>query len=224
MRPNVLERWGAASGLLSIALGVAAAAFERPWPDDPAALSAFIADHRSAILAQSLLFVLSAAAYLWFLGSLRSFLLGGESGSGRLTGVAFGAGLVWAGMNIAGQAPQIVLTLPAERGMAPGLARAVEDLGFVMLGLANLPMAVLLAAVAVVTLRTGVLPRWLGWLAVVAGAAAFTLTFGVAQASGPLAPSGWLTYALYPATLIWLLPAPFVMIHRLGRPAASWWR
>jgi hypothetical protein len=56
----------------------------------------------------------------------------------------------------------------------------------------------------------------LGWLAVVAAAAALVLSFAVVQPSGPLAPQGWLTLVLYPAPIIWLVPATVVMIRRAG--------
>jgi hypothetical protein len=114
------EQCPVASGFVAIAFGATAAALERPWPTaDAATFSAFIADNRGAILAQSMLFVIGAGAYVWFLGSLRSFLMKAEGGTGRLSTVAFGAGIIWAGTNVVGQAPQIALTLPSSRMIRP---------------------------------------------------------------------------------------------------------
>jgi len=82
------ERWGAASGYLVILLGIAGAAFERGGPPANApveAALAFFARYRRELLAQSLMFVLSAGAYLWFFGTLRSVLLRAEGGAATLS-------------------------------------------------------------------------------------------------------------------------------------------
>jgi hypothetical protein len=218
------QRWAAASGFVALAFGAAAVALERPWPStsDPAAFPAFLADNRGAILAQSMLFVVSAGLFMWFLGSLRSFLIEAEGGTGRLSTLAFAAGMIGYGLNVVGQAPQITLTLPSAAGMAPGSAAVLTDLGWVMLIVANIPLAVMFFAVAVVSLRTRAFPVWLGWLAVVAAAAAVLLSLAVVDPSGPLAPQGWASYLLYPASIVWLVPAATVMIRRIGRrPAAT---
>lgn len=218
------QRWAAASGFVALAFGAAAVALERPWPStsDPAAFPAFLADNRGAILAQSMLFVISAGLFMWFLSSLRSFLIEAEGATGRLSTLAFAAGMIGYGLNVVGQAPQITLTLPSQAGMEPGSAAVLTDLGWVMLIVANIPLAVMFTAVAVVSLRTRVFPVWLGWLAVVAGAAAALLSFAVVDPGGPLAPQGWASYLLYPASIVWLVPAATVMIRRIGRhPAAE---
>jgi hypothetical protein len=217
-------RWAAASGFVALAFGAAAVALERPWPGttDPGAFPAFLADNRGAILAQSMLFLLSAGFYMWFLGCLRSFLIEAEGATGRLATLAFAAGMIGYGLNVVGQAPQITLTLPSAAGMAPETAAVLTDLGWVMLIVANIPLAVMFFAVAVVSLRTRVFPLWLGWLAGLAAVAALMLSFAVLDPSGPLAPQGWASYLLYPASIVWLVPAVTVMIRRVGRhPAAA---
>jgi hypothetical protein len=219
--PHPSEQWGAAAALLAIVVGLGGAALERPWPTTGADFTAFLAQNRAAIVGQSLFFMVGAAINLFFLGSLRSFLARAEGGGAPLTHVAFGAGVLWAGLNIVGQAPQILLTLPSQAQLDPTLARVLADLCFVMLNIANLPLGMMFAATAVVSLKTRVLPTWLGLLAAVAAAAAFALTFAVAQASGPLAPQGWLTLALYPSSVIWLLPGAVMMIRRIGQQRAG---
>jgi hypothetical protein len=64
----------------------------------------------------------------------------------------------------------------------------------------------------VVSLRIKVFRTWLGWLAALAAAAALALSLAVIDPSGPLAPQGWLSYLLYPASIVWLVPAATVMI------------
>ncbi|MDP1828988.1 MAG: hypothetical protein Q8L48_37345 [Archangium sp.] len=218
--PHRSEQWGAGAALLAIAFGMGGLALERPWPAGGDAFTAFLAQNRGAIVGQSLFFMVGSAINLWFLGSLRSYLARAEGGGAPLTHVAFGSGVLWVGLNIVGQAPQIVLTLPTQAALDPALARVLADLCFVMLNTANLPLAVMFGAIAVVALKARAFPVWLGVLAAVAGVAALALTFAVAQASGPLAPQGWLTLALYPSSVIWLLPAPIVMMRRIGRALA----
>ena len=77
----------------------------RPWPaaSDPSYTS-FLTHNRTPILTQSLLFVFSAAAMIWFLGYVRARLLRTEGTPGTLSSIAFGAGLIAAAMNISGQA------------------------------------------------------------------------------------------------------------------------
>ena len=164
-----------------------------------------------------MLFVISAGLFMWFLASLRSFLIEAEGATGQLSTLAFTAGMIGYGLNVVGQAPQITLTLPSAAAWQPGSAAMLTDLGWVMIIVANIPLAVMFFAVAAVSLRTRVFPVWLGWLAVVAGVAAVLLSFAVVDPSGPLAPQGWASYVLYPASIVWLLPATTVMIRRIGR-------
>ena len=89
------ERWAAASGYVVVLFGVAGAAFERGGPPLNAPVDqtiAFFSTYRSELLSQSLMFVLSSGAYLWFFGVLRTFLLRAEDRPGTLSTIAFGAG------------------------------------------------------------------------------------------------------------------------------------
>ncbi|MEU7875788.1 hypothetical protein [Dactylosporangium sp. NPDC049140] len=217
------RRLAAWSGVAALVFGAAAVTLERPWPStsEPAALPTFLVDNRDAILAQSMLFLFSAGLFMWFLGVLRSFLIEAEGAPGRLSTLAFTAGMIGYGLNVVGQAPQITLTLPSAHNMLPETAAALTDLGWVMLIVANIPLAVMFFAVAVVSLRTRVFPGWLGWLAVVAGAAAVLLSFALVDPGGPLAPQGWASYLLYPASIVWLVPAATVMIRRAHRSSTT---
>jgi hypothetical protein len=222
MGPDRWERWGAASGFVALALGVAGASFERgaPTVDAPAAeVAAYFAQYRTEMLVQSLLMVLGAGALLWFLGSLRSVLLRAEGGTGRLTGVAFGAGSVGFGLQAAIQAPQSALAMASDGTLDPQLAAMMSDLGFALSVVAYVPVAVMLAAVAAVTLRTRALPVWIGWLSAITAATYLLLSAGIAVESGPLALGGWGTYVPYTLMVIWVASTTTAVILRLGGPA-----
>jgi hypothetical protein len=218
------ERWGAATGYLVLALGIAAAAFERGAPPANAPVEeslAFFTAYQSELRMQSLLFVLSAGAYLWWFGSLRSFLLRAESETGQLATVAFGAGLIWAGLQMMLQSVQVALAMGANGDVAPALAGMLGDLTYVLSVIAYVPMAVMLAAVAVVSLRTGVFPAWLGWLSTLVAAANLVMSLGIVVDSGLLVPGGALTYVLYALMPLWLVAVTTVMVVRLGKPAST---
>lgn len=216
------ERWGAASGFAVLAVGAAGAAFERGAPNVGAPVEevvASFADNRGALLAQSLLFVLSAGIFLWFLGSLRGFLLRAEGGTGRLSTVAFGAGLVGIGINMLVQAPQSALAMASNRQVEPGLAGMISDLGYALSTIAYVPVAVMLIAVAVVSFRHKAFPAWLGWLSVVGATVHLVASLGIVADGGPLVPGGWLTYVVYPVYVVWLASTTTAMIRRIGKPA-----
>ncbi|MEX5295932.1 hypothetical protein QYM41_11705 [Kocuria sp. CPCC 205268] len=208
---------GAAAGLLSVLLGLAGGLMETalsgPWPAaaDPA-LGPFLVDNRGPLLAQSLFFVLGQAALVCFLGWVRARLLRAEGPPGTVSAVAFGAGLTAVGLNIAGQGVQLVLTMPSAAWTDPPTAGAVTDLCVVLLALANLPLAVSFAAVAVLSLARGAYPRWLGGIAAGAAAAALLSVFSLVPTAGPLSPLGELTTALRLAPVLWYLPAAVVML------------
>src|SRR6185369_8052477 len=102
MNESTWERCGASSGFAMVILGAAASTFERT----PVTAADFAAN-RTALLTQSMLFLAGAAAGLWFVGCLRSHLLRAERGTGRLSTVAFGAGVAWAALNMLAQAFQV---------------------------------------------------------------------------------------------------------------------
>jgi hypothetical protein len=205
------ERYGAASGFAMIVLGAAASVFERA----PVTATDFAAN-RTALLTQSMLFLAGAAVSLWFVGSLRTYLLRAEGGTGRLSTVAFGAGIVWAALSMLAQAFQVGAASDTRGETSTALLKTMSAVFTV----ANLPLAVMLVAVAVIALRHHAFPVWLGWFSIAAAGAQVLLWVATVVQSGPLASDGWLTFALYPFFLIWLAPATVVMVRRAGRPPA----
>jgi hypothetical protein len=217
------ERWGAASGYLAFALGAAAATFERGAPPATAPVEemmAFVSQYQSELRAQSLLFVLSAGVYLWFYGSLRSFLLRAEGESGSVSNVAFGAGVIWAGLQLVLQSAQVALAMAAGNAV-PALVGMFGDLAYVLSVVAYVPMAVMLAAVTVVSLRTGAFPAWLAWLSAAGAATNLVMSLGIVADGGLLVPGGALTYVLYLLTAVWLVAATTVMVTRLGKTTSA---
>jgi hypothetical protein len=211
------DRWGALSGFAALAVGAAAVVFERGAPPVGASdveEAAFHGAHVQALLMQSLLFLISAALLLWFVGCLRTHLTAAEGGSGRYAGLVFGAGVGYVALSLTAQAGQIALAQVAGAAATPQLVAAVGSLTWALFTVAAVPAAVMLAAFAVLTARSPAMPGWLGWVAAAAGAAQLGLLAGVVVTTGPLAPGGWYTFAPYPLFVVWLAATAAVMLRR----------
>jgi hypothetical protein len=214
------ERWAAVGGLVALALGGVAVVFERSTPNpnpSPAEVVDFYVDNRAALLVQSVLFVLSSGIFLWFLAGLRSRLARAEGHSDRVSSIVHAAGVAWVVVNLVVQAPQIALARAAGDGLAPQVATVVNDMGLALATIADVPVAVMVAGVGVLSLRATVFPVWVGWLSMVVAALHVVAWFGVVADGGPLAPGGWGTFVVYPVFAVWLVAVIVVMI---GRSAA----
>jgi hypothetical protein len=102
------------------------------------------------------------------------------------------------------------LTLPSAASLDTTAAGAIEDLCLVTL--ADLPLAVMFAAIAALSLGPRAYPAWLGWIAAAAAAAVLISTFSLVPVSGPLSPLGWLTSLLRLVPALWHIPAAVIMI------------
>jgi hypothetical protein len=214
------ERWGAASGFGVLALGAMAAVIDAGTVSvrDPVeTITAYFVDNRAALRAQSLLFLISAGIFVWFVGSLRGFLARTEGRTGRLSEVAFGAGMVYISISLAAQAFQIGMTMAAE---STTVQPALLGTAWALFSIASVPLAVILFATAAVSFRARVFPAWLGWLSLATAAAYLMLLCGIVVETGPLSPTGWVTSAPYPLFGVWLVSTTVVMVRRLGTPPA----
>ncbi len=126
----------------------------------------FYADNESSQMISTLLGVLATLFFLFFVGRLRSALREREVGTtGELSAVAFAGGVVAAvGMLIfAG----ITFTLvEVGKDLEPAAAQALHALYVNLFFPVAGGMVTLLFAAGLVVMRTGALPRWLGWFAI----------------------------------------------------------
>lgn len=209
-----------ASGYLVIVLGMAGAAFERGSPPSTAPIDeviAFWSTYQRELLAQSLMFVLSAGAYLWFFGVLRSVLMQAEGGAGTFSTIAFGAGIVSAALQMILQGFQVALAVGASGGLARDLVALFGGLLWALSVIAYVPMGVMLAAVAAVSFAHRAFPRWLAWFSLALSMGHFVMTLGLIVKSGPLVPGHVTTYALYAMALLWLIATTTVMVFEMNR-------
>ena len=175
MAYTTAARLGGIGGILFVVL------FFRSYltpPDAPVPTSApkdvvaYFADRQDGILLYNgLLLIFAAFFFLWFLGALHGVLRSVEGGG--ISSVALGGGLVFITLVLAGAAVEIVY--PATLARFENF-RADAQLGFLSLALSGwmyrfalAGMSVFIAAASVVVLGTGVMPRWLGLVGLVAG-------------------------------------------------------
>ena len=214
-------RWAAVSGYVVVLFGVAGAAFERGGPPLNAPVDqtiAFFSTYRSELLAQSLMFIWSAGAYLWFFGALRAFLLEAEGRPGVLSTIAFGAGIVSTGIQMVFQGLQVALAVASNNPVEPTLAALFGYATLALSVIGYVPVGIMLAAVAVVSLRDRAFPAWLGWFSAFAAVAHMVMSIGLVVDRGPLVPGGTLTYGLYAIALLWLVATTTVMVVRSRQP------
>jgi hypothetical protein len=145
--------------------------------------------------------------FIPFLGYLYSVLRQAEGEDGWLSATAFGAGLVDLTIKLGSIAPSFA----AKEGLAPQLHDTLRKMNSVAFMVTMLPIGVMLAAVAIVILKTRILPLWLGLLAVITSPACVINGMFLAAQFGP-------AFLLF---LLWVTIASIVMTLRVGRTDAK---
>jgi len=200
-----IARLAPLTGFLAVLLGIVAFLLFWGWADAPdsdapaAEIAAWMTDDSWAIFIVGWLWMLAAASFLWFLGSLRVVLRRGEGGDARVTSIAYGAGLLLVAMLVLFIAPGVAGAAADEfddRVISPELADSLWVLGNMFFFAAEIFVGVLAVATAIVTLRSRVLPRWFGWLGLLWGVWMLIL------------PIGWIGVIGIP---IWILLTTFLV-------------
>ena len=173
------ERWGAGAGIVAVILLVGGTflAPQPPHVDAPTVkIVAWVTAHRRAILAQNVLGMFSAAAFVWFVAHLRHVLQRAENGAEALAPVVFASGTAMAALFAVGGAPIVALAfLAGQPGGAGGAAdapvvRVLNDLSGILYAPALVIMVVFMGAWGLAMLRHELLNPTLGWAAIVVGA------------------------------------------------------
>jgi hypothetical protein len=171
---NQLKKFGAIAAIAFPILQMAAQGFFQVGGVEPsfaAPASEILAffENRDPVLFTigSYIFILSVVAFLWFLGALWDELSTAEGGSGWLSLIAVGSGLVVAA-NLAGSGGSWPLAVfRIGEGLDPQIARLLFDQG--NLNFANIWVALgsMVLAAGLVMRHSTRFPRWLGWSSLV---------------------------------------------------------
>src|SRR5262245_1347539 len=143
-------------------------------------------------------------AFLFFLAGLCARLRRAEGGPGGWTAAALASGAAFVALQMAAICAWASISLTIENSdefvLDPNTERVIETLGYALFFTGLTLSAVLVAATSALALRTGVLPRWLGWV-------------GVAVAVVMLV--SFLFFPLF-VLLAWVLVVSIVMLARPG--------
>jgi hypothetical protein len=223
MNERQWEQIGAATGIVFVVLLVISV-FGTPAPPDLGDSSLkwaqWFKDHQDGIQTVTFIGMIASFFFLWFLGSLRSFLRVAEGGSGRLSSVTFAGGIATAALAGFGST---CLTVGALRPTtSPLILQTLADLNFYVLAVGAFTLAAYLAPGSVVILRSRALPAWLGWTGLAAALAQLLTALAIfGDTSGALNPKDGLIPILgFSGFLVWTLAASILIVGR-ARPAGS---
>jgi hypothetical protein len=211
IRDRRWAQWAPLSGIAFVVLFVAAfMLLNLPNSDDPLTkFKSFYDDsgNRRQIIIAAYLLMLSAVFFFWFLSSVRARLLTAESAPGRLTSIVFGSGVVFVALMMAATscfafiAGEISFGSVDANNISPEIMRTIPDLGFPLLLIGGMFAAIaMIDAASVLIVRTGVLPKWIGW-------------YGFVAAVGLLFSGFFLPILLF---LFWVLFVSIAILRRSG--------
>jgi hypothetical protein len=171
--------YGAATGIVFVILSIIGFAIVLPTPPDldaPAQDWAnYFTSHHDAVRAGLVILSAGFFFFIWFLGTLTS-LLRVATGTPRLPSIVLIGGVLGGACLLIGATSEAVAAYRPQ-AIDPTLTRALADV-FVLSGVLAIPaFTAFFGAAALVILRTGAFPGWLGWLLAVA-AVVQPLTFG----------------------------------------------
>ncbi len=186
MQEQIWPRLGAISGLLYVVLlfGFTSIGIEAEW--------VVIVELGAMLL------------FLPFLGYLYSILRRAEGEGGWLSITAFGSGLTDLTIKLNSVSPGFAART---EGLDPQLHQALDKMNSVSFIVTMLPIGVMMAAVAIVILKTRVLPLWLGLLAALTAPACWVHGMFLDAEFGP-------AFLLF---LLWVTIASIVLTLRAGR-------
>jgi hypothetical protein len=179
---SLWERWGPLAGIAFVVLFIAGFfLLNIPTADDSVGkVVSFYNDSgdRAQLIISSYLLWLAGLFFFWFVASLRARLIAVEGMPGRLTSIAFGGGLVFIALLMAGAACFASIAgditfggddFDGVKGTFLVGARFIPELGFplILIGGAFAAIA-MLDAVSLLIVRTGFLPKWIGYFGFVA--------------------------------------------------------
>jgi hypothetical protein len=170
-------RYAPLSGLVAVAILVASiivTGFDSVDSNDSTVkVIKFWHDNDGQQIAGAFLGALAAVPLLWFFGSLRSTFRTAEGGTGRLSSIAYAGGIVLVGFAVVDASIQFAVA-ESVGDVPPAVTQTLSVLyNDFFLGF-PVGIGTFLLASSLVILRTGVLPAWLGWVALVLGIVSLT--------------------------------------------------
>ena len=219
-----MQRLAAASGIGFAILILASSLVPGAAPvyeDLGPAVADYYAENRDGVHLAELLLGFAVVEAVWFIGYLRGVLDTADvaaGGMGRLTAVAYGAGLLGVGFaGLSGVLQGAASKLPP--GTDAGAITALHQAGVESVSYAEICLAAFLLAAGLVILRTRVLPSWvamLGFLPVILWTIAFFQVVAPEQDTGPLGGAGFVAFLAF---VIWSAATSVELVRRVRADA-----
>ena len=173
-----LARWAPLSGIVFVALWIALFVVAKDPGDTDAEITAYFADdgNRTRQVATFFLVLGAGLFFIWFLTVLRGRLARAEGRPGPLTALAFGAGLVALGLWIvadvffAAVAFAIDFTENDLYTLEANTFRLLDNMGYALWFSGTTIASLVVIGTSILSVKTGFLPKWLGWLGFVVAA------------------------------------------------------
>jgi hypothetical protein len=176
---QLLDRWAPLAGLVAVACSLVGVMFALNQPQDNdsnAKIVAYFANHshRAHGVIGFFVFLAGLLFLLVFLAALRERLLVAEGQSGRLSALAFGAGVaslpLWAVSMLLANAASFAANESSAFRLDPNTFRLLADTAYFAWVAAVVVSSVVVWATSAIALRTAVFPRWYGQIGILAGA------------------------------------------------------
>jgi Domain of unknown function (DUF4386) len=213
------DKLAAAGGIVGVVLFIVAGVLYGSPPgvdEDAQSVASFFSDSRGQILTSVFLQGLGVLAVLWFVAALVTAMR--DAGESRLAAAAFGAFLL--AFAVGGTAAI------ARAGLAYSIADEGADVVLPLYHLTvvfdvftNILGAGLFLAVGGATLRTGLFPRWWGWLSVIAGLVQIVGATAWAR-DGFWSPTGGAAFICFIVFLVWMLVTSTLLTLRMREAVA----
>jgi MFS family permease len=177
MKP-LWNRWLPLAGVLSVVCSFVGVLFVLDQPQEKDADSkivSYFADHSHRVhgVVGFFVFLAGLVLLLGFLGALRERLLEAEGRPGRLSALAFGAGIaslpLWGVSMLLAYAASLTANESSSFHLDPDTYRLFAVAAYYAWIAAAVVSAVVVWATSAVALRTAVLPRWYGRVGIVVG-------------------------------------------------------
>jgi len=213
------EQIGAAAGIVFVVAQIAAnnlmeqpSASEPPFfAEAPEIVDFFMRLDSSLFRLGDYLMMLAVIPFVWWLSVLWARLRRAEGTAGWLSVATLGFGLVSATL-LASRNGWTLAMDRIDEGLNPELARTLFDMGNSNFANVWVTIAGMLIAASILSIRTGALPKWLGW-------AGLVVALGLVIARGFLDQS-WLSFA-YAFFWLWMIATSVVLIRRAGDGGAA---
>jgi hypothetical protein len=220
------RKFDAATGIGFAVLAVVGFALPGTPPkadDSLTEIAKFFADKRDEILVGNFLIGVAAILFLWWIGTMRSYLRSAEGGEGRLSAASFGGGIAGIGLVLVGAAVLNMFAFEfAKEGAVPALARAVFDASGAFFAMGAFCFGAFLAAASCSGARSGALPPWAYWSGSVIALLQVLAGLSLFVESGFFAAGGALPTFIAPiAAFLWIVGVSVLMMRRDGTPPVA---